>query len=427
VIGQRIIKPLGSWWITVVLMLSLVSTYISFTFADNPYSGWINFLFHTPAGLFIYLAFIANLLFASLRIVYDRLKYVPASPADIRAMDVYIEVPASDTADLEKIEGWMRRHGFTGKINDKTINARKGNFSFLPGTLMRAGLIVLMTAFLFSVYLRKTEETILHPKETHSFSGSEVSLDSIKSNLPEDFLQVGEEGTFKLEKVSAVLISSGNPETVTSGFPVKIKGQYYRISDIGFSQELLLESSGEKIEKLLDLNILPPGKTDIVDLPSSNNLFLTFTLHPEKTISKGLLTGKQYFLVKPYYHIVIQSGKEKGKKEAVAVRPGETITSGSYSVSLGKNSVFIKIKSVYDPALLWIYTGLLLGLSGIMLMLSRFFWYERQLTAVLADNTVLIGYREEFFKKWGIQKFLWWNEELSSLQESPVDKPQPAK
>ena len=407
-IGQRIIKTSGSWWITAVLLLSLCALYIYFTFTDNPYSGWINFLFHTPAGLFICIAFIANMGFANLRIIYDRLKHVPASPEDIRFMDVSIVIPASGAADLEKIAGWMKKRGFTGEIRDNSIRALKGKFSFLPGTLMRTGLIMLSTALLFSVYLRKTEETKLHEKEMHSFSGSGITLNSIKSNLPGDFLQVGE-GTFKLDKVSAALIASGDTYTITSGFPVKIKGRYYRISDFGFSQELSLESSGQKTEKLLDLNILPPGKTDIIAFPS-NNLFLTFTLHPEKTIKKGLITGKQYFLLTPRYRIVIQ--KEKEKPETVIVQQGESIAAGGSAVSLGKSSLFVRMTSVYDPALFWIYSGFLLTLTGLLLMLSRFFWYEKELSSVMDGNMLHIGYREEFFKKWGIQKFSLWLEAL---------------
>lgn len=406
---------------TAALVISVCVSYLYFTFTDNPYPGWINFLYHSPAGLSLYIAFILNLIFASLRIVFDRLMHVPASPEDVGRMDVHIEIPASGNGNLPKVAAWMKKHGFNGEIRDNSINARKGNFSFLPGTLMRTGLIMLSTALLFSVYLRKTEETKLHEKEMHSFSGSEITLNSIKSNLPEDFLRVGEEGTFKLDKVSAALIASGNSYTITSGFPVKIKGRYYRISDVGFSQELSLESSGQKIEKRLDMNILPPGKTDIVALPS-NNLFLTFTLHPEKTIRKGLLTGKQFSLLKPIYRIVIQSGKEREKPETVTVRPGESITSGGFTVSLGKNSLFIKIISVYDPALFWIYTGFLLTLAGLTLMLSRFFWYERQFYAVLADNSLMIGYREEFFGKWGIQKFHNWKEELLSDAGPAIDK-----
>lgn len=406
--GQRIIKTAGSWWTTAVLLLSLCALYIYFTFTDNPYSGWLNFLFHTPAGLFICIAFIANMGFANLRIIFDRLKHVPPSPEAIRFMDVSIVIPVSGAADLEKMAEWMKEHGFTGEIRDNSIKARKGKFSFLPGTLVRTGLIMLSTALLFSVHLRKTEETKLHEKEMHSFSGSKITLNSIKANLPGDFLQVGE-GTFKLDKVSAALIASGDTYTITSGFPVKIKGRYYRISDVGFSQELSLESSGQKTEKLLDLNILPPGKTDIIAFPS-NNLFLTFTLHPEKTIKKGLLTGKQYFLLTPRYRIVIQ--KEKEKPETVIVQQGEGIAAGGSAVSLGKNSLFVKITSVYDPALFWIYSGFLLTLTGLLLMLTRFFWYEKELSAIMDGDMLHIGYREEFFKKWGIQKFSLWLEAL---------------
>lgn len=423
-IGPRILKFLGSWWTTTALLLSVAVLYICFTFTENPYSGWIYFLSHTNSGLLVCIALIANLFFANLRIACDRMRRSPASPADIRAMDSFIEIPATGPDDLEKAADWMKKHGFTGEVRGNSINVRKENLSFLPGALMRTGLIVLITALLFSSHIRKTEEARLHEKETYAFTGSSISLNSIKTNLPDDFLQVGETGTLLLKEVSAVITSSGTSYTITSGFPARINGRYYLISDVGYSQALSLRSSGRKIEKLLDLNILPPGKADIVPLPSGD-LFLTFTLQPEKTIRKGLLTGKQYLLMAPQYSIKIQRPEER--PETVTLKPGDSFTQGDLSLALGKNSFFVKVTAVYDPALFWIYSGLLAALAGLMLMLSRFFWYKKQLSAVLADNTLLIGYSEEFFKKWGIQKFQAWENELLSVCKPAKDEPEPSQ
>jgi hypothetical protein len=47
-------------------------------------------------------------------------------------------------------------------------------------------------------------------------------------------------------------------------------------------------------------------------------------------------------------------------------------------------------------------------------MLTRFFWYRKQLAAARSGDTLVIGWQEEFFKKWGIQRFYIWKEELAA-------------
>lgn len=413
----KAINVLGSWWITAVILLLLCGTYVSFTFGDDPYAGWSRFLFHAPAGLCLQISLILSLLFSSLRIAYFRLRQFPLSPEDVRAMDVSLELPSSDRYNLQVIAEWMKVHGFTGEIGSDAINSRTGMFSFLPGTLMRIGLIMLLSALLLSAFFRTTTEIYLHEGETVSSSGGTVTLESINSNIPREFFQVGEEGTFSLDGVSAVLRASGEAHRISAGLPVKIMDRYFRLSDLGYSHQIGLEASGQRIEKQLDLNILPPGKTDIVAFPP-RDLFLTFTLVPEKTITKGLLTGRQFSLINPAYRIILQEGKEKGNPATITLRPGENGISGGFNVSLGKTSLFIKVQSVYDPALRWIYAGFILFLAGLVSMSSRFFWYEKQLSVVSCDQVLLIGYREEFFRKWGVQKFSLWTEELVGEEDA---------
>ena len=413
----KALKVLGSWWVTAAILLMLSGIYISFTFGDNPYAGWANFLAHSRSGVCLQICFILNLLFASLRILFFRLKPSPVSPEDVRAMDVYMELPLSAGHNLQSVFEWTKVHGFTGEISADAINFRKGKLSVLPGTLVRGGLLIFLTALLFSSHLRTTSEIPLHAGETVSSPGGAVTLESIDSHIPEEFFQVGEEGTFSLDGVSAVLRASGESHRISAGLPVRIMDRYFRISDLGYSYQVGLEEPGQRIEKQLDLNILPPGRTDIVAFPPQD-LLLTFTMQPGKTITKGLLTGRQFSLIRPVYRIILQKGKDKDKSEPLTLRPGESGRAGGFSVSLGKTSLFIKLQSVYDPALRWIYAGFLLFLAGLVFMTSRFFWYEKQLSAVVCGDVLLIGYREEFFRKWGIQKFSLWTEELAGEEES---------
>jgi hypothetical protein len=421
--SSRFIKPVGSWWFTVTLLMLLSASYMYFTFGADPYERWITLVFHTPAGLILYIGLIASLIFSSVLVAYKRLNRGNISYEDIRQMDTHIEIPAAESHSLERITEWLKQKGFSVVFHGEGVQSVRGRFSFLPGTVLRTGFIILLVSFLFSVHLRESEEMLLHEGETGVFFGNKILLSTITPELPEKFMQIGEKTRFRLDDMSAELTSSGNTYSLTPGFPVRIEKLYYRITHLGFSVPFNAETSMGDFGKNVDLEILPPGKTDIVELPSVD-MFLTIALMPEKTIKKGLITGKQYNLRRPLYRVVLQKGEDKDKPESVTVRPGERVTSGGDTILLGENSFFLKINSVDDPALFWIYLGSLLTLSGMVCMFSRFFWYEKQIAAVLRDNVIFIGYSEEFYKKWGILKFHRWCEELFSDTEPSVDESQ---
>lgn len=52
-----------------------------------------------------------------------------------------------------------------------------------------------------------------------------------------------------------------------------------------------------------------------------------------------------------------------------------------------------------------LYIGVVLALSGLCALLGRFFWYEREVALLVHDGKILIGARDEFFKKWGVERF----------------------
>ena len=415
---RRITRLFASWWLTGLLSLFMGAVYIFFTFGQSPYGKWMDFLFRTPAGLISYGALIVNLLMASVRVMYERLRMREITPDEIRIMDVHTEIPAHDRNALQKVAEGIRAHGFPAHIRGDSVSSARGRLSFLPGTVMRSGFVILMVSLLFSAYLRKSEEALLREGEGKVFFGEEVTLDSITSSLPEEFLQVGEDGAFTLEGVSALFSVSGKRFPVSAGFPSRIKGFHYRITNLGFSHFLSVRRASGNFEGMIDLNVLPPGKTDVLALPSTDQS-LTFSLQPARTIRKGFLKGKQYNLLTPLYQVVVQRGKNK--LPAIMISPGRSIYSGGDAISLGSRGLFLKVKSVYDPALPWVYAGLLVALAGMMLMVSRFFWYRKEFAATRRGHVMYVGYREEFYKKWGVQKFYRWSEDLSSMPEFPSD------
>jgi len=404
---------IASWWTTAAAALTLCTVYLVYSFGENAYAHWIVFLYHTPLGVLFSLVLVANLSAASAGIIHARLRQRNLSAADIRAMDSYVEFHADDQG-LQSVTSWMKNKGFIPRTHAGSALAVKGRFSFVPGTVLRAGLILLLLSCLASAYLRRSGEAILHNGSPWTFAQSTIVLKSIEPHLPDNFLQVGEEGTFKLDHVTAVVSSSGTPRVITPRSPARIDGVYYRITHIGYVQPMSITITGTTFEKNLDLDILPPGKTEILPLPGTAS-FMSISLAPERTITKGLLIGKQFNLNMPRYQLALQSGARDSKPVIHLVKPLERTTSKGSTISLGKNALYIKVQAVHDPALPWIYTGLLATLVGTALMISRFFWYWTEVAVVCSGEYLLIGYRDEFYSKWGVHKFQEWKEDLAAL------------
>lgn len=412
---NRVLRYASSWWAFAACCLALCISYLCFCSGDDAYAKWSSFLLNSSLGVMLYLCLSVNLFFITLRTLFERFGKNRAGVDEIRSMDTFIELSSSGENDLETISEWFRAKGFRSDIRNSRITATKNSLSIIPGTVLRLGLVIFMISLLVSANVRKTDERILHKNSSPVLMGKEHELRSIGPKMPDEFLQVGEESIFRLDHIEAEIRAKGNAFIVSSGYPVRHEGVYYRITNIGFAQQATIKIAQGELSGNLDLNILPPGKTDTVATGFEGISFVV-ALAPEKSSQKGLLTGSLYNLKIPKYKIAVQ--KDKKKISEFLLRPDEAFTSGNMAINLGGHALFAKVTAVSDPALPWLYAGFVLIISGSGLMLSRFFWYEKKVCALLADRKILIGYSEEFFKKWGIMKFHNHREDIEALLQA---------
>ncbi len=386
----------GSWRLTVLFALSLAAIYVYFSPGQDSYARFAHVVFHTIAGMAIYALLVLNLALAGLRVVIGRLGRAGGGPSAIREMDVYGEFPMPDENAREKVVSWLRQQGCSVYSSGEYISGRRGRFSFLPGTLMRAGIVVFMASLVLSVHLRRSEEALLREGESAVIINGEARLEKLEPGLPGEFLRVGESDAFRLEKVSAeIATSAGETITVSGGFPTRAGGLYWRITQLGYHQPV--KTGGGETGFYLD--VLPPGKGHSVRLSESGPSVL-FRLEPESTMKKGLLTGKIYRLDAPFYRISF-----KGEDTVITLGPGESEGAEGLELSLGESSLYIRVLAVHDPALRWVWAGILLTLVGLALMPARFFWYEKRFHAHVSGGSVLVGYSQEFYRNWSVHKF----------------------
>jgi hypothetical protein len=355
---------------------------------------------HTPLGLAVYIALILNIVLASVRAVREKISRPAPTPEGIRMMDIHLEFKPRGDVSGELLPSLLKKTGISPFLEDNATYGSKGRLSFLPGTVMRAGLVVFMVSVLVSAHYRQTAESVFHAGETKNMLGRQVGLALLKVDLVDNFLMFGDKGPFSLKGVTAKLISSDREFSATGGLPSEFDGLYWRITHMGYAQRVRAGDS----DVTIDLDVLPPGGSHTVELPSGEGPLL-FALEPERTIKKGLLTGKIYNLRAPGYRVSV---KQDDSVESAVLRDNESARIAGLQVRLDGGSLYVKVMSVSDPALVWMYAGILLGLAGAVFMPSRFFWFEKRICAVVEGDTVLLGYSEEFFRKWGILKFRRW-------------------
>lgn len=409
--ASQIITVLGSWWLTALLLLSLESVYLVLSFGRNPYPAWVNFLFHSPGGIAIYFVLIVNLTTASIRIVLSRLLRPALSPELIRSMDVHVEFPQRDDQAIRRAAELLPIQVSIADITEKGWRQVTGQLSFLPGTVFRAGLVLTLISLMVTARGRTTYDTAMREGERKDILGSSITLANIDADLPVDHLQVGEDGTFLLEGVSARVDAGGSITRVTPGSPSKINGLWYRVRHLSYSQALTVNLRGSRSEISADLDLLPPGRSSSVSLPSGNT-FVTFSLAPDRTISKGVITGRQYNLAHPVYLVAVQEGKPREDAKGTRLKPGERGAVGPAEVVLGKQGLAIRFQIVSDPGLPFLYAGVIIMLAGLCAMVGRFFWYEREFAVMVRDGMLIAGSRDEFFKKWGVHQFERWKDAL---------------
>jgi hypothetical protein len=420
-----LLSALGSWRLTVFLALAAVAAYLSFLPSQDAFGAWTRFLFESIWGQALLAALSMNLVFMSMEAVRRKFQPVPIKPCDL---DWCVGVPSGGRHLPEDMAGWAREKRFSPQLRGSVLTARRGAFSLVPGTVLRAGLIMLILAFFLSAKTRQTGEVTLSAGEGRVLLGETVTVTEIESGLPSEHLETGREGSLFLPHVSALITVSGTPVRVTNDYPVSIHGQDYRLTGLGYDLPLFIEYEGNSLPAGGHMDILPPGRTQTTFIEECGYT-VSVTLEPEETIKKGLITGKVYDLHDPGFRI----GLKKGPAEPVetVMRPGEVVEIDGTSVTLEESAVSVRLLAVKDPALRWIHAGAVLALLGLLLMPLRLFWYERRLSMKVSYESILIGYQQEFFRKWAEVRLKLWAAELripddaGNTDASPKGTPPP--
>lgn len=397
---MRALYIIGSRWAMAAITLAMGSVYVAMTFGESPYTRFTDFIFHSPLGLALYCGLVISLVAMSVLAVVRRIRPIAPSVDAVRSMDAHVHFTDPQGPDsLEGIAQWLATSGFRPRIVPQGLLARRGALSVLPGTVLRAGVALVMVALLMGAHMRQEQQAIVAGGgESVVLFDREVRAVSISSDISSEYLQVGK-ADFVLQGLSALMLEGHAEFRVTGWYPVSHGGLYWRIVHMGYVQPV--EHGG--VTEFLELDLLPPGHVAVASpLPGAG--VYEFRLAPERQIKKGLITGDVYNLISPRYEL-----SPRGRKDGmIMARATEAARIGVDNVQLGPAGLYVTLLAARDPSLPFLRAGLLVLALALLMMIARIFWYERVFVAVMHEGSPLLGYSEEFYKKWGIYKFRRW-------------------
>ncbi len=415
---------LGSEWTTALVLGLMAFAYALAGVWGDPVALLRLFLKQNPIGLALCLLLIANLLTTIVKSTRDIYGHGHPSAEQVRGMDDHIVVRDRSFAP----DKWMLSKGLSLKKTENGFISHKGRFSFVPGLMLKAGLLVILVALPISGSLRQSTDVLMStgisgqgdPSDLQNqraqVLGHEIRLLRLDAALPTDFMLLATESkgtSLELSGLEAALDVDGKKITLHQGTPQStggVGGLNMRIKYLGYRMRIR-SSPPDKPGTLAFLDALPPGRECE---PVSG---VAVRLLPERSVKKGLLSGSLYDLTNPIFSIITPEGQ-------YALRAGETSEDGE--VALGQSSLYIELEVRRDAALPFIRAGLFMFSLGLLLMPLRMFWYEMRVVAVLDGDSVVLGSSDEFFKAWGIERFREWTEELvasKDLENSPNEKP----
>ncbi len=395
---KRALKGLSSGWFGGCLLFVLLSIYLYLRGSGVESREFFDLLFHEKPLILLYLLILINLLASSVLRIKKALGNEAPEPS---RMDTLVVVKPEK---WHEIRGVFRDYALPESISGP-LYIKKGSWSFIPSVVLKIGIVVFLLSLLISENYRIDSTIKVHTGDTLKAERLGLEVQDIRAELKREFLKIGQKGDFRVDNVMVRLKGgAGEVYEISSRGPERIKDKFFRVIHLGVKQEITINDPEGQIKGFFDLDILPPGRTALVKIPK-RDYFITLSLYPERTIKKGILTGEVYNLERFLYRVVIQRGKTKNEKATVLIKEGQSERLKDISIKLGDRGYFAVIKMVSDPGIWGLKAGFIIILAGLILLPFRLIWYTKELYLLPEGEGIRIGYKEEFFKKWAINRF----------------------
>jgi hypothetical protein len=229
--------------------------------------------------------------------------------------------------------------------------------------LIIIGLIIL----LLSSYLSIRTRSVMDIKARTGDSTAYGLISRINSDMPDRILIIGKEIPKRPGRVEVEILSKERIERIGL-YPFSIIGKKALfISDLNISPSIEVSYKEERLRADY-LSLYPPKGETRVRFPGGQyTLFIS--LYPERSYKKGRLDVNEYNISSPIYRIVIKDGNRTIFEGLL--KDNDQRSEGKISVSLRRSGEWVNIRSVEDIFLFPMYVGIMVLLTGFMIIIVK--------------------------------------------------------
>lgn len=229
-----------------------------------------------------------------------------------------------------------------------------------------AGMVLFLFSFFMSLNMREDRQILVGEGDVVElpWEGGLFRVESVDPAIERRALRTDDAKIFDYEPGVTLIDGSGTRHHIGAFPPQRVRSSYMHVLNFGIGPGVTLRRGREIVAQgFMALRLTPFGRVDSFELPPAPYTFYLSIL-PNRTITKGRETGRDYDLTKPLYRVEVTKGDVK---IAEAVTDDLIAFEGGMSLSFFTPSDWVVLEAASDPALPFFAASLVLLVVGAVL------------------------------------------------------------
>jgi hypothetical protein len=231
---------------------------------------------------------------------------------------------------------------------------------------LSVGVVLFLASFFLSLNIREDRRILVGEGDVVElpWESGPFRVAGVDPALDRRALRTNEAKIFDYEPGVTLIDGSGGQHHVGAFPPKRVRSSYLHVLNFGIGPGVRLRRGSEVLaEGFMALRLTPFGRVDSFELPPTPYTFYLSIL-PNRTITKGRETGRDYDLTKPLYRVEVT----KGDVKISAAETDDAISfDGGMNLSFFTPSDWVLLEAAYDPVLPVFAFSLVMLVAGAVL------------------------------------------------------------